>query len=125
MTLRSPRLPALIAGVIPPGAAVLGGAFAIAIGPGRSIARGPLENGEKIGRSRAWLDVSGFYPAELDQGRSFSWMGATGRVRLPRLDRSVPIKLSLWIHPALATVPVEVTAAVDGLALPPTTLVPG
>jgi len=125
MTLRSPRLAALIAVVITPAAAVLAVAFAITIGPGRSIARGPLENGEKIGRSRAWLDVSGFYPAELDQGRSFSWMGETGRIRLARLDRSVPIKLSLWIQPALATVPVEVTAAVDGLALPPTTLVPG
>ena len=67
MTLRSPRLAALIAVVITPAAAVLAVAFAITIGPGRSIARGPLENGEKIGRSRAWLAVSGFYPAELDQ----------------------------------------------------------
>jgi hypothetical protein len=125
MTLRSPRLAALIAVVITPAAAILALALAVTVGPGRSIARGPLENGEKIGRSRAWLEVSGFYPAELDDGRSFSWMGETGRIRLARLDRSVPIKLSLWIQPALATRPVELKAAVDGLALPPTTLVPG
>ena len=52
-------------------------------------------------------------------------MGETGRIRLARLDRSVPIKLSLWIQPALATSPVELTAAVDGLARPPIALVPG
>ncbi len=125
MTLRSPRLAALLAVVITPAAAVLALAFAVTVGPGRSIARGPLENGEKIGRSRAWLDVSGFYPAELDQGRSFSWMSESGRIRLARLDRLVPIKLSLWIQPALATRPVELTTAVDGLALPPMTLAPG
>jgi hypothetical protein len=125
MTLRSPRLAALIAVVITPAAAVLALAFAVTVGPGRSIAQGPLENGEKIGRSRAWLELSGFYPAELDDGRSFSWMGETGRIRLARLDRSVPIKLSLWIQPALPTRPVELKAAVDGLALPPMTLVPG
>jgi len=124
MTLRSPRLAALIAVVITPAAAVLALACAVAVGPGRSIARGPLENGEKIGRSRAWLDVSGFYPAELDAGRSFSWMGETGRIRLARLDRSGTIKLSLWIQPAVVTRPVELTVAVDGLALPPMTLVP-
>jgi hypothetical protein len=52
-------------------------------------------------------------------------MGPSGRIRLPRLNRSVGYTLSLWIRPALADRPVELTAAVDGLALPPRTLVPG
>jgi hypothetical protein len=125
MTHRSLRLTALIAVVITPAAALLALAFAITLGPSRSIERGPLENGEKIGRSRAWIEFSGFYPAELDTGRSFSWMGGAGRLRLARLDRSVAIKLSFWIQPAVATRPVELKAAVDGLSVPPITLVPG
>ena len=125
MTHWSPRLAALIAVVITPAAALLALAFAITVGPSRSIERGPLENGEKIGRSRAWLELSGFYPAELDNARSFSWMGGAGRIRLARLDRSVAIKISLWIEPAVATRTVELKAAVDGLSVPPTTLVPG
>ena len=125
MTPRSPRLAALIAVVITPAAALLALAFAITLGPSRSIERGPLENGEKIGRSRAWIEFSGFYPAELDNGRSFSWMGGAGRLRLARLDRSVAIKFSFWVQPAVATRPVELKVAVDGLSVLPITLVPG
>lgn len=125
MTHRSPRLAALTAVVITPAAALLALAFAITVGPSRAIERGPLENGEKIGRSRAWLELSGFYPAELEDARSFSWMREAGRIRLARIDRSVAIKLSFWVQPAVATRPVELKTAVDGLALPPITLVPG
>ena len=125
MTPWSPRLAALIAVVITP--AVTGVLLAVAatVGPSRSIERGPLENGEKIGRSRGWLEFSGFYAAELEDGRSFSWMGEAGRIRLARLDRSVANTLSLWVQPASTNRPVELKPAVDGLALPPVTLVPG
>jgi hypothetical protein len=125
MRHRSSRLAAIFSVVITPAAALLALAFAITVGPSRSIERGPLESGEKIGRSRAWLELSGFYPAELEEGRSFSWMGEAGRIRLARLDRSVAIKLSFWVQPAVATRRVELQAAVDGLALPPMTLVSG
>jgi hypothetical protein len=124
MTPWSPRLAALIAVVITPALTGVLLAFAATVGPSRSIERGPLENGEKIGRSRAWLEFSGFYPAELENGQSFSWMGETGRIRLARLDRSVGYKLWLWVQPAV-TNPVELKPAVDGLALQPVTLVPG
>lgn len=124
MTPWTPRLAALIAVVITP--ALTGALLAVAatVGPSRSIERGPLENGEKIGRSRAWLEFSGFYPAELENGQSFSWMGEAGRIRIARLDRSVGYKLSLWVQPAV-TNPVELKLAVDGLALQPVALVPG
>lgn len=124
MTPWSPRLAALIAVVITPALTGVLLAFAVTVGPSRSIERGPLENGEKIGRSRAWLEFSGFYPAELENGQSFSWMGEAGRIRLARLDRSVGYKLSLWVQPAVAN-PVELTPAVDSLTLQPVTLVPG
>jgi hypothetical protein len=125
MTPWSPRLAALIAVVITPGVAGVLLAIAVTAGPARSIQRGPLENGEKIGRSRGWLEFSGFYPAELEEGRSFSWMGEAGRIRLARLDRSVKNRLSLWVQPAIANRPVALVPAVDGLALPPIALVPG
>ena len=125
MTLWSPRLAALIAVVVTPAVAAALLAFAATVGPSRSIERGPLENGEKIGRSRGWLEFSGFYPAELEDGRSFSWMGEAGRIRLARLDRSVAYKLSVWVQPAVANLPVDLKTAVDGLARPPMTLVPG
>lgn len=125
MTPWSLRLAALIAVVITPAVTGVLLAFAVTVGPGRSIERGPLENGEKIGRSRGWVEFSGFYPAELEDGRSFSWMGEAGRIRLARLDRSVENRLSLWVQPAVANRPVEIAPAVDGLALPPVALVPG
>ena len=76
-------------------------------------------------RAVAGLDrIQRLSPAELDNGRSFSWMGGAGRLRLARLDRSVAIKLSFWVQPAVGP-PVELKASVDGLSVPPITLVPG
>ena len=124
MTPWSLRLASFIAVIITPALTGVLLALAVSVGPGRSIARGPLENGEKIGRSRAWFGFSGFYPAELENGQSFSWMGEAGRIRLARLDRSAGYKLSLWVQPAVAS-PVELKPAVDGLSLQPVTLVPG
>ena len=100
-------------------------AIGATFGPVRSVARGPLERGERIGRTRAWLEPSGFYPAELDGDRSFSWMHDAGRIRLQHLPRPVAYRLSLWVQPAVVAQPVQLIAAVDGIAQPPITLHPG
>lgn len=52
-------------------------------------------------------------------------MGEAGRIRLVRVDRSVKYRLSLWVQPAVANLPVELKPAVDGLALPAVSLKPG
>lgn len=89
------------------------------------LQRSPLESEGRIGRSHGWLDLSGFYPAELDAGRPFSWMAGSGRIRLLRLDRREPLTLSLWVQPAVTNRPVDLTMAVDGFAAPPRRLGPG
>ncbi|MEP6919213.1 MAG: hypothetical protein ABJC89_26460, partial [Acidobacteriota bacterium] len=91
----------------------------------RVVPEGPLDGGGWTARSRGWLEFSGFYPAELDNERPFSWMSDSGRIRLPRLDRSHPNRLSLWVRPAVVDRPVELSATVDGLALQPQRLAPG
>jgi hypothetical protein len=125
MTSSRARVAAVTATILAPAIAVLATLFVAAAGPVRAIPEGPIEGGGWTARARGWLEFSGFYPAELDADRSFSWMGPAGRIRLPRLDRSAAYKLSLWVQPAVTDRPVELTAAVDGIALPPRALVPG
>ena len=52
-------------------------------------------------------------------------MSRAGRIRLVRLDRRAPLTLSLWVQPAVANRPVDLTIAVDGMASPPRRLAPG
>jgi hypothetical protein len=99
--------------------------FCISLRPGAAVQRGPLQGGGGASRTRGWLDASGFFPAEIDGNRSFSWMGDGARIRLPRLNRSVPYVLSLWVQPVSVDVPIDVTATVDGFPLPASRLVPG
>ena len=122
--LRS-RAAALIATTLIPTAAVLAALLLAMSGVVRVIPQGPLDGGGWTARSRGWLEFSGFYPAELDADRPFSWMGETGRIRLPRLDRSVAWRLSLWVQPGAIDRPVDLAVSVDGLAVAPRRLVPG
>jgi hypothetical protein len=116
---------AVAATVVLPAAAILATLLIAASGLFTIIPQGPIQGGVGAARSRGWLELSGFYPAELDGGRSFSWMGSTARIRLPRLDRSAASRFSLQIQPAAVDRPVDLTVAVDGLALPPRRLIPG
>ena len=111
--------------ILLPAAIILAVLFVAASGAFPVIPEGPLHGGGGAARSRGWLEFSGFYPAELENDHSFSWMGAAGRIRLPRLDRSVAWRLSLHVQPAAVDRPVELTATVDGLALTAWKLVPG
>ncbi len=111
--------------ILLPAAIILAVLFVAASGAFPVIPEGPLQGGGGAARSRGWLEFSGFYPAELENDHSFSWMGAAGRIRLPRLDRSAAWRLSLHVQPAAVDRPVELTATVDGLALPAWKLLPG
>ena len=119
------RTAALIAIISGPAIALLASLLLATAGPIHAIADGPLEGGGYAARSRGWLEFSGFYPAEVEAGRSFSWMGTAGRVRLPRIDRSDRHTLSLRAQPAVIDQPVDLVATVDGLAPVVTRLVPG
>lgn len=125
MTSSPRRVAAIGATILAPAVAVLVTLFIAAAGPVRAIPQGPLEGGGWTGRARGWLEFSGFYPAELEADRSFSWMGASGRIRLPRLNRSAAHTLSLWVQPAIVDRRVELIATVDGIALAPRVLAPG
>lgn len=124
MTSSRARVAAVSATILAPALAVLAALFVAVAGPGHAVPPGPLESRNHTTGSRGWLEFSGFYPAELDADRSFSWMGPSGRLRLPRLERTVRHTLALWVRPA-ASGPVELTVAVDGLAMPPRALSPG
>jgi hypothetical protein len=124
MPISPQRLPALVAVAITPAAVLLALLLLPISGARDGIARSPFEEGRAAG-SHGWLDFSGFYPAELDAGRSFSWMSQSGRVRLVRLDRRDPFELSIWVQPAVTNRPVDLTIAVDGIAVPPQRLAPG
>jgi hypothetical protein len=125
MTIPPRRAAALLAAALLPPVVLLSFLF-LPANPGRhGIARAPLEGGGWTARTHGWIDFSGFYPAELDAERPFNWMSRAGRIRLLRLDRREPLTLSLWVQPATATRPVDLTIAVDGIAGPPRRLAPG
>ncbi len=114
-----PRRVAALAAVAGVPALILLAFLILPINPtSNGIARAPLEFGPP-GRTHGWIDFSGFYPAEVDGGRPFNWMSSAGRIRLPRLDRRSPLTLSLWVQPAVTSRPIDLTIAVDGIALPP------
>lgn len=125
MPISPQRLPALVAAVIAPAAVLLAILILPIFGARDGIARAPLEGGGWTARSHGWLDFSGFYPAELDGERSFNWMPQTGRIRLLRLDRRDPLTLAIWVQPAVTNRPVDLTIAVDGIAVPPQRLAAG
>jgi hypothetical protein len=125
MTIPPRRAAALLAAALLPPVVLLSFLF-LPVNPAHhGIARAPLEGGGWTARTHGWIDVSGFYPAELDAERPFTWMSRAGRLRLLRLDRSEPLTLSLWVQPAVANRPVDLTIAVDGIAVPPRRLAPG
>ena len=125
MTIPPRRAAALLAvALLPP--LVLLSFLLLPTNPVRNgIARAPLEGGGWTARTHGWIDFSGFYPAELDAERPFNWMSRAGRIRLVRLDRGTPLTLSMWVQPAVANRPVDLTIAVDGIASPPRRLAQG
>src|SRR5215218_9550612 len=125
MTIPPRRAAALVAAAILP-AAVLLSVLVLPVNPTRNgIARSPIDGGGWTARSHGWLDFSGFYPAELDADRPFSWMSGAGRIRLLRVDRRDPLTLSIWLQPAVTTRPVDLAVSVDGIAAPPRRLAVG
>lgn len=125
MTISPRRAAALLAAALVPPTVVLL-FLVLPTNPTRTgIARASLESGGWTARTHGWIDFSGFYPAELDAERPFNWMSKAGRIRLVRLDRSDPLTFSVWLQPAVANRPVDLTIAVDGIAASPRRLAPG
>jgi hypothetical protein len=80
---------------------------------------GPVSDGTWIARSRAWFEPRGFYPPEFDPGRgvNFSWTQARAELFVPRIDRSVPHRVTFQLRagrPQSFTLP-TVVVAVDGV----------